>query len=246
MSPRPTIAIPARFSASASALRYQAEVAARALVEGVFRAGGEPLLVHPYAPDGEVDDESVAARLDRFDGVLLPGGGDLAPEWYAGSEHESLYDIDREQDAFDLAVAAWAWEAGRPLLAVCRGLQVVNVARGGTILTDMPTHHRHVVSELVLDDATMARSAIGQSHVRISCYHHQAVDQVGSGLRATARTSDGVIEAMERDTPGAWFLALQWHPEDTAATDPAQQAVFDSLVAAAGGDRHGHSIPNET
>lgn len=228
---RPLIAIPARFSASASALRYRAEVGARALVEGVFRAGGEPVLVHPHAPAGLPDLDEIAARMSRFDGVLLPGGGDVAPQWYSGAPHPSLYGVDLEQDAFDLAVARWALRSGTPLLAVCRGAQVLNVALGGTLVPDMPSHHRHVLSDLVLDAGTGVAAALGATHVRVSCYHHQAVDRVADGLVATAWTSDGVIEALEPASPGpGWLLAVQWHPEDTAATDPAQQSLFATLV----------------
>ena len=151
--PRPLIAIPARFSSSAAALRYEAEVAARKLIEAVYAAGGEPLLVHPSAPGGTVSNTEVARRLAFADGLLLPGGGDLHPAYYGGAQHESLYDMDREQDAFDLAVARWGLRAGRPLLAICRGMQVVNVAMGGTLVQDMPRHHRHVRSELALRPA---------------------------------------------------------------------------------------------
>ena len=225
---RPLIAIPARFSASAAALRYEAEVSARKLVEAVYAAGGEPLAIHPADPAG------VAARLDFADGVLLPGGGDLHPSSYGGAGHESLYDTDPGQDAFDLAVARWCLDSGRPLLAICRGLQVVNVAMGGTLVQDMPRHHRHVRSELTLTGGTALRGVLAQDVVTISCYHHQAVDRVGAGLRPVACSADGVIEAVEPDgdAPG-WFLAVQWHPEDTAATDPAQQRLFGALVAAA-------------
>ncbi len=233
---RPLVAVPARFSASASALRYRAEVAARALVQGVFRAGGEPAILHPDAPDAQPDVEAVGARLARFDAVLLPGGGDLSPRWYGGGGHASLYDVDEQQDAFDLAVAQWALQSGTPLLAVCRGLQVVNVALGGTLLADMPSHHRHVVSDLVLEPGTGVATAVGTTDLRISCYHHQALDRLGTGLRATAWAPDGVVEAVERDAsaPG-WFLGVQWHPEDTADEDSAQQRLFDALVAQAGG-----------
>lgn len=233
---RPLVALPARFSASASALRYRAEVAARALVDGVFRAGGEPAVLHPHAPGGNADTADVAQRLARFDAVLLPGGGDLSPRWYGGPQHESLYDVDEEQDAFDLAVARWALETGTPLLAVCRGLQVVNVALGGTVLADMPSHHRHLVSELALEPGTGVATALGATRVTISCYHHQALDRLGEGLRATAWAPDGVVEAVEREGSGTgWFLGVQWHPEDTAADDPVQQRLFDTLVAQARG-----------
>jgi putative glutamine amidotransferase len=231
---RPLIAIPARFSSSAAALRYQAEVSARKLIEAVYAAGGEPLTIHPSAPGGTVSDAEVSQRLGFADGVLLPGGGDLNPAHYGGAPHESLYDMDLEQDAFDLAVARWSLRAGRPLLAICRGMQVVNVAMGGTLVQDMPRHHRHVRSELALRPGTAVHGILGQDVVTISCYHHQAVDRIGAGLRPTASSEDGVVEAIEPAEPGrGWFLAVQWHPEDTAADDPPQQYLFDALVSAA-------------
>jgi putative glutamine amidotransferase len=231
---RPLIAIPARFSASAAALRFAAEVSARKLVEAVYAAGGEPLAVHPAAPGGTADEAQVAGRLAFADGVLLPGGGDLHPVHYGGPLHESLYDMDLEQDAFDLAVARWSLGSGRPLLAICRGMQVVNVARGGTLIQDMPSHHRHVISALTLRPGTAVRDVFGQDQVRISCYHHQALGRIGTGLRVTATSADGTVEAIEPvDREAGWFLAVQWHPEDTADTDLAQQRVFNALVAAA-------------
>jgi putative glutamine amidotransferase len=235
---RPLIAIPARFSSSAAALRYEAEVAARKLVEAVYAAGGEPLSVHPSAPGGTVGDADVAGRLAFADGVLLPGGGDLHPAYYGGAQHESLYDMDREQDAFDLAVARWSLHTGRPLLAICRGMQVVNVAMGGTLVQDMPRQHRHVRSELALRPGTAVHHVLGRDIATISCYHHQALDRIGTGLHPTASSEDGVVEAIELTEPGAgWFLGVQWHPEDTAADDPAQQRLFGALVSAAASER---------
>ncbi|MCX5203470.1 gamma-glutamyl-gamma-aminobutyrate hydrolase family protein [Streptomyces sp. NBC_00237] len=234
---RPLIALPNRFAASASVLRYAAEVTARALVDAVWRAGGEPFMLHPYAPDSIADPAEVAARLARCDGVLLPGGGDLAPQTYgARVAHDSVYDVDTEQDAFDLAVAHAALEAGLPLLAVCRGIQVVNVALGGTLQQDMggPDHeHRHLVHPVVLQPGSAVAAAAGTDKVDASCYHHQRVEALGSGLVATALASDGTVEALELPDTQGWFAAVQWHPEDTAAHDPAQQGLFDALVRAA-------------
>ena len=124
---RPLIAMPSRFSHQASALRHRAMVGSRNLIAAVYAAGGEPLLVHPVAPDGVVSDDEVAARLRWADGILLPGGGDLAARWSGQPDHPTLYDVDVEQDAFDLAAARVALAAGVPVLAVCRGTQVVNV-----------------------------------------------------------------------------------------------------------------------
>lgn len=228
---RPLIAVPARFAASTSALRYAAEVNARALIEAVWRAGGEPVSIHPAAP------AEAAARLTRFDGVLLPGGGDLAPHLYGESgTHDSVYDVDDEQDAFDLAAARAALDGGLPLLAVCRGLQVVNVALGGTLHQDMggpDGEHRHVVHPVSVRRGSLLEQATGAEKVEASCYHHQRVDRVGAGLTVVARAADDTVEALELpDLPG-WFAAVQWHPEDTARDDPAQQGLFDALVRAA-------------
>lgn len=237
MTHRPLIAIPARFSATTSALRYAAEVNARALIEAVWRAGGEPATIHPHAPGGTADPDGVAARLSRFDGLLLPGGGDIAPHRYgAGGIHESVYDVDDEQDAFDLELARQALAGGLPTLAICRGLQVVNTALGGTLHQDMggPGHeHRHLRHPVSLAPGSEAARLTGVDKVEASCYHHQHVDRPGEGLTVTARAADGTVEALELPGGAGWFLAVQWHPEDTAHHDPAQQLLFDGLVRAA-------------
>lgn len=233
MSRRPLIVVPARFSASASALRYGADVASRSLVEAIHAAGGEPLIVHPAAPGAIVDTEALAERLWFADGVLLPGGGDLAARWSGQEPHPSLYDVDEEQDAFDIAVARHALANGLPMLAVCRGNQVVNVALGGDLVQDLGERiHRHVVQEIaVAPDAALAQ-LVGTTPT-ISCYHHQGIGRLGAGLRAVAHAPDGVIEAVELAEASAWYLGVQWHPEDTAAVDPVQAALFDELVAQA-------------
>ncbi len=235
MSRTPIVVIPGRFSASASALRYRAVVTARALSEAVLRAGGEPVTVHPWAPDGVVTADEVADRLRFADAVLLPGGGDLSPERYGQQvEHDAVYDVDHEQDGFDLAVAEWALGAGVPLLAVCRGTQVVNVLRGGTLRQHMDDPHRHVVHDVAVDEGSRLAAAVG-AQVTASCYHHQAIERLGDGLHVVARAEDGTPEAIELDGHDGWFVGVQWHPEDTADTDPVQLAVVRGLVDAARG-----------
>ncbi|MFF4049397.1 gamma-glutamyl-gamma-aminobutyrate hydrolase family protein [Streptomyces chartreusis] len=230
---RPLIAVPARFSATTSALRYAAEVNARALIEAVWRAGGEPAGIHPADP-AETD---VAERLARFDGVLLPGGGDLAPHRYGAADtHAAVYDVDDLQDAFDLEVARRALDLAIPLLAICRGLQTVNVALGGTLEQDMggpEREHRHLVHPVAVERDTLLERALGAGKAEASCYHHQRVDRLGSGLTVTARAADGTVEGFELPGAQGWFTAVQWHPEDTADRDPAQQALFDALVGEA-------------
>ncbi|GLW98670.1 gamma-glutamyl-gamma-aminobutyrate hydrolase family protein [Microtetraspora sp. NBRC 16547] len=233
---RPIIAIPSRFAATTSALRYSAVVTARALADAVYRAGGEPFLMHPVGADEAGD------RLAAVDGLLLPGGGDLAPSAYGdATAHESVYDVDAEQDAFDLAAARHALHTGLPTLAICRGLQVVNVALGGRLQQHMEPDHRHLVHPVRVRPGSLLAQVTGTEKVESSCYHHQCASSLGHGLVATAHAEDGTVEAAElaaRPSTGAferagWFLGVQWHPEDTAATDPVNQRIFDGLVAAA-------------
>lgn len=237
-TPRPRIAIPARFSASASALRFGADVTARKLAHGVYAAGGEPLMVHPVAPGGVVDAAEVRDRVTWADGILLPGGGDLSPRFTGDAMHPTHYDVDEEQDAFDLALGRVALDGDRPLLAVCRGLQVINVLLGGTLSVDMNelgrTEHRHVTQPVEVAPDSLVRRVLGPAGepVHVSCYHHQALRELGAGLVTTARAHDGTIEAVEMPGRAAWFLGVQWHPEDTHDTDPAQAALFRAFVDA--------------
>jgi putative glutamine amidotransferase len=233
MSRRPLIAIPARFSESASALRYRAIVTARTLAQAVHDAGGEPLTVLPSAPGGRVSRDEVADRLAFADGVLLPGGGDIHPARYGEViESGEVYDVDEEQDGFDFAVAQWALGAGVPLLAVCRGLHVVDVALGGTLEQDMAEPHRHHVHELRVADDSLLHGIVGAS-MQASCFHHQRVAKLGEGMRASAWAKDGGVEAVELEGGRGWFLGVQWHPEDTFTEDPTQRALVGALVAAA-------------
>ena len=244
---RPLIAVPARFSATASALRFRAEVTAAALVEAVFAAGGEPVTLHPHAPAGEADLAATADRLARFDGVVLPGGGDIAPHRYGQpTAHRSVYDVHDGQDAFDLAVARCALRDGIPLLAVCRGLHVVNTALGGTLEQDMGgpgRDHRHRTHTVSLGRGSLVAATTGGTTAEVSCFHHQRVDRLGRGLVVSATAEDGTIEAVECAAPAGFLLAVQWHPEDGAHRDPAQQALFGALVRAAAVPPEGGDVP---
>jgi putative glutamine amidotransferase len=201
----------------------------------VFAAGGEPVTVHPHAPGGRVDVADARRRLAFADGLLLPGGGDVSGLWSGRPDDAAAYDVDVEQDGFDLAVAHLALEHGVPLLAVCRGVQVVNVARGGTLRTGPAGgagHHRHLVHPVTAAPGSLLADLAGRD-LEVSCYHHQCLDTLGAGLRPVAFAADGVVEAVELAGAAGWFLGVQWHPEDGAARLPAQQALFDGLVDAA-------------
>ena len=232
---RPLIVIPARFSEHATALRYEAEVTARALVRAVYAAGGEPVVIHPSAPGAVVDVAAARERLWFADGILLPGGGDVAARWSDQQPHPSEYGVDEEQDAFDLAVARVALVERIPLLAICRGNQIVNVALGGDLVQDMTDTtgtHLHRVHELrVVEDSPLG-DVVGTS-TTISCYHHQCIKMLGEGLVPAAYAADGVIEAVTLRDHDGWYLGVQWHPEDSAHEDQAQAGVFAHFVRAA-------------
>jgi putative glutamine amidotransferase len=234
----PLIAVPGRLSRSASALRYAAVVNAQALLDGVVRAGGEPLTVLPRPltadpmqdPDGA--SEHVHEVLRWADGVLLPGGGDLDPRRYGQPlRRAEVYDVDEVQDAFDLAVARWALDAGVPLLALCRGAQVVNVALGGTLAQHMDDPHRERLHVVRLE-GELATDIFGPSS-EVSCFHHQRVDRLAEGLRVAAVSSG--CHCTPRNQPGEPGRSKASTVPSCArpATRPAQQGAFDALVAAA-------------
>lgn len=220
---RPRIAILGRFADGSTATRSRAVVSARALVESVWNAGGDPVTLLPTS------DTDWASRLRGFSAVLMPGGGDLSPELYGQKpESDELYGIDPLQDASDLSLTRWAIENKVPFLAICRGFQLVNVAFGGTLVQHMKNDHRQVVHQLHLD-ADAERLGVDSSFLESSCYHHQAVDELGQGLRVIARAAEGHVEAIAIDN-GAWAYAVQWHPEDNAADNVQQAGLFAKFV----------------
>jgi putative glutamine amidotransferase len=224
--PRPRIAIPGRFTDSASALRYRGVVGARRLLEAVWAAGGDPVLLLPATGS---DALNWAERMHGFDGVLLPGGGDINPSRYGGdSSDPSLYDMDELQDESDFTLARYALGEGIPLLAVCRGLHVINALLGGTLVVDMDVNHRHHVHSVPIDDPEN-RLGLDAVDVTCSCYHHQAIDRLAPGLTVLGRSADGVVEAVSIEAK-AWAAGVQWHPEDTYESDPVQVALVRRLV----------------
>lgn len=221
MSVRPRIAIIGRFTNSASALRYAGVVSSRALLESLWDAGADPVTLLPAAGS------DWKQRLGGFQGVLLAGGGDINPTRYGQEPDSSVYDVDDLQDDADFELTEYVLSQGIPTLAVCRGLHVVNVFRGGTLIQDMLVNHRHVVQEVKVDD--YESFGFVSEVVNTSCYHHQAIDKLGSGLKVLGRGPDGTIEAVGIESTG-WARGVQWHPEDTAKSDANQQGLFARLV----------------
>ncbi len=208
--------------------------------EAIQRAGAVPAMLDA-APITPVE---AAALLARFDALVLTGGPDVDPACYGETAHPSTYGIDREQDDFEIALARAAVERGTRTLAICRGIQVLNVAFGGSLdqhIVERPGVDPHgrpgeengqLEHDIPIEPGSMLAKVMGVGDAggiaHCACHHHQAVQRVGDGLRVTARAPDGVVEALELDD--APLLAVQWHPEDTAAADPAQQNLFDWLT----------------
>jgi putative glutamine amidotransferase len=203
------------------------------------RAGASPVVFSPR----ELDDDAARALLRSVDGLLFLGGPDVDPELYGGVAHPSIVGTDADDDQFEIALARAALDDDVPMLAVCRGIQVLNVALGGTLIADLHgidgvgahgrpgTPNGAAENVVTLDAGSLLAKTTGVERITCSCHHHQALDRLGTDVRVTGRADDGVIEGVEVD--GAWALAVQWHPEDTAGDDPAQQRLFDALVTEA-------------
>jgi putative glutamine amidotransferase len=211
-------------------------------IEGVNLAGGIAALLPPQPVDAEI-----ASRiLDGLDGLIITGGRDVGPEGYGQQPHpatdEAVAD-NRQRDALEFALVDGAIRRGMPLLGICRGAQVINVALGGTLhqhLPDVVGHTRHQQGNAVFSTSavrtvpgTRLASLIGESS-DAQCYHHQAIDRLGDGLIVSAQDSDGVIEAVE--IPGDSFvLAVQWHPEERLDDLRLFAAVVEAATAYATG-----------
>ena len=228
---RPVIAIPGRLSPEATNVRGEAFASGQRYSRALVRAGALPVIVPPIA-DGVA---TMVETLSRFDGLILHGGGDVDPRRYGEEPSaDALYGIIPDHDEVEFALLASARELGMPVLAICRGMQVLNVACGGSLVQDIGDEsHWHELHPVELDRSSRIADAIGTGRAS-ACHsvHHQALKVVGDGLRVTGRADDGMIEAVELDGE-AWVVGVQWHPEDTAPGDPEQQRLFDAFVATA-------------
>jgi putative glutamine amidotransferase len=202
----------------------------------VAAAGGLPVLVPPLP--------GVAGVLARLDGLILSGGGDLDPASYGAARDPACGPANPDRDNAELELARQALDRALPVLGICRGLQVINVVLGGTLIQHLPDtvghdghspeesrHGSHKVS--VAPGSQLAR-LLGRTEADVPTHHHQAAGRLGDGLVATAWADDGTVEAVELAEPASFMVAVQWHPE--AGDDPS---LFDALIAAAGGGRAG-------
>lgn len=206
-------------------------------VQAVRRAGGRAVILPP-------GDDAPGSVLASLDGLILAGGGDIDPARYGQAPHRELYGVDPERDAFEFALAREALERRVPMLTICRGLQVINVALGGDLVQHLPDRvagrvaHRAGVGETAPHHVRLApdsrlAAVCGATRFGVASAHHQGPDRLGAGLQPVAWADDETVEALEADQH-AELLAVQWHPEETAERDAAQQRLFDWLVTRAG------------
>lgn len=199
--------------------------------EALRQAGIEPVLISPEEP----------RLLAGLQGLLLSGGTDLNPARYGGTPHPGNETPDDALDELETGLLAEALAAGLPVLAICRGMQLFNVAHGGTLIQHLDNAAVHVVRgndpalpvhQILVEPGTRLAAILGNGAHAVNSRHHQAVDRIGAGLRVTARsTPDGVIEALER-SDRRFALAVQWHPEDQAPRDVTQKKLFEAFAGA--------------
>jgi putative glutamine amidotransferase len=210
----------------------------------VGAAGGVPVVLPPNAPAG-------ATLLDRLDALVISGGPDIDPALYGAVPHPQLGPVEHDADPRELEILVAALERGMPVLAICRGMQMLNVARGGTLWQDLPSErpsdagirHRqsepgsHVTHEVTVEPDSVLARLTGRTPaddvLEVNSFHHQAVRELGDGLRIVARAPDGVVEAVE-DATRPFLVGVQWHAESLAGRH-VHGGLFRGLVAAARG-----------
>ncbi|QIN78276.1 gamma-glutamyl-gamma-aminobutyrate hydrolase family protein [Rubrobacter marinus] len=214
-------------------------------VAGVAQAGGVPVVLPPFV-------EAAEEMVRGIDGLLLSGGSDLDPSYYGESAIPELDVTLPERDVFEMALLEHALDRGLPVFGICRGLQVLNVAFGGTLYQDLPSQlnpaliaHRQLypkwewTHEVELEEGSATREIMAVPSSRVNSYHHQAVKDLAEPFRAVGRSVDGIVEAIEhRNLSERWIVAVQWHAEAMREGDvgPEHRNLFKAHVAAA--ERH--------
>lgn len=230
------------WSAKVQGMRFAGAAVAVAVLAGIDRAGGEPVVLFPGSS------ESAADQLARLDGVVIAGGADVDPRRYGSEPDEHYWPADYPgQDDYEAGLLQACLESGIPTLAICRGMQLLNVVHGGTLVGHLAPgeiQHRGAQHPVTCEPGTLLASVLGHAPVCTSSYHHQSVDRIGAGLRVAATAPDGVIEALE--LPDASLLAVQWHPEDLAEASATDHALFSWVVEAAGTFRAAASSREQT
>ncbi|MEP6691878.1 MAG: gamma-glutamyl-gamma-aminobutyrate hydrolase family protein [Gemmatimonadaceae bacterium] len=210
-----------------------------AYIHAVERSGAVPVVLPPIQSS-----ERAGEMLDRVDGLILTGGEDIDPARYDAAAHAETGSPNAARDATELALTHAARERGLPTLAICRGIQLLNVALGGTLVQDIPSERPSAVDHdprgardvrahaIVVEPGSALAAALGVDGLRANSFHHQAVDRVAPGLGVTARAPDGIVEGVEWIGDGAWWaLGVQWHPEELVdGTEGWDRNLFAALA----------------
>jgi putative glutamine amidotransferase len=209
-------------------------------IQAVITAGGIPLLIPAVLSETQLRE-----TFGHLDGLVFTGGGDMDPVLFDGKPHPRVYGIDPDRDRTEMALVKMAVEENRPFLGICRGIQVINVALGGTLYTDiegqLPGASRHdfypdiprnhLAHEVTIEPSSRLANSLGGVCFEVNSLHHQGLESIAPGLQVTAHASDGLVEAIELpDHP--FGLGVQWHPEWLQEHE-AQRALFKAFVRAA-------------
>lgn len=204
-------------------------------VDSIRKAGAIPVMIPPQP-------ENAAQIVEEMDGLVLAGGDDCDPSAYGEVRHPSVDPMDPRRQANEVSLARAARDRGIPTLGICLGMQVMNVAAGGTLIQDIPSElqtdidhvsepsdrHRH---DVMVEKGTKLANIVGDRELNVNSSHHQAIRTVGKGLRVTAQAPDGVIEGLEDDAH-PFYLGVQWHPEDMP-NEKSASALFGAFIDAA-------------
>ena len=209
-----------------------------AYVTALENAGLVPLIVAPLSSPN-----AASAVLDSVAGLVLTGGEDVDPARYGEKRHEKVRNVNAARDAAEVALVQEAQARGTPVLAICRGIQILNVALGGTLVQDISSQCKTNIEhddegartsrshEISVEPDSLIAKAVGTDHLTVNSFHHQSVKSVANGMRVTARSPDGVIEGLESTDEDWWVMAVQWHPEEmTDAAEPWDRGLFKAFA----------------
>jgi len=209
-----------------------------AYVTALERAGLVPLIVPPLSSS-----EAASSVLDSVSGLVLTGGEDVDPARYGEQRHEKVRSVNVARDATEAALVEEARARGLPVLAICRGIQILNVALGGTLVQDIPSQcHTDIdhdeegarnsrTHEVSIEPGSLIAGAVGTEHLSVNSFHHQSVKRVADGMKVTARSPDGVIEGIESTDEKWWVMGVQWHPEEmTDSAEPWDRGLFKAFA----------------
>ncbi len=228
-------------SASDNSLGVRTHNLAVDYTQAIERAGGIPVILPLHVQDTD-------ALIDTLDGIVFSGGGDIESSLFNQEKHETVSGIDEERDTFEMKVMEAAFARDMPILAICRGVQVMNVQQGGDLIQDIPSQtdskkehgqrNQKVGEHDVFDEVEITEGnnpfskAMGAGKVSINSFHHQALGTVANSLEVVAKSDDGIIEAVYAPKQ-TYAVGTQWHPERLAHTDNKNQSLFDELITAA-------------